>query len=670
MDGPGKPVAAVVVDTPLAHLDREFEYAVPPELDETARPGVRVRVRFAGRDLAGFVVARRERPSHPGALAPLRTVVSPEPVLTEPLLRLCRAVAHRYAGTTADVLRLAVPARHATAEKALTARPPVDPGPPEHPAGDLGPWHAYPAGPPFLHRVAAGEAPAASWTALPGQPAERDWPVALAVAAAWALHAGRGVLIVVPDHRDVERVDGALRRVLGPGRHVRLTADQGPQARYTAWLSVLRGHARCVVGTRAAAFAPVHDLGLVAWWDDGDDVLDEPRAPYPQAGQVLRIRAAHEGAALLVGGFARSVRQELALADGVDRPVAADPATVRAAAPRVLVAGEDDERSDAAAATAHLPSLAWRTAAAALGQGGSVLVQVPRRGYIPSVRCQDCREPVRCPRCHGPMTIPGPRAGASCRWCGAGWGAAGFTCPNCGGHRLRSSVVGARRTAEELGRAFPGARVITSGAGEVVASVTGNGELVVATPGAEPVPEHGYAAVLLLDAWALLDRSTLDAGVEAFRRWGAAAALARPGRDGGRVVVCGVPTGTVVPAVEALVRWDPGWLAGRELTERGLLRLPPTVVLGQVVGPRPVVAAIAGTLTVDDPELELLGPIPVARTGGPDGAEPVEGVQLLVRVPRAQAGRLAEQLAAVRAVRSARKAAERVLVRMDVSDVM
>ena len=52
------PVASVLVDLPLPHLDRPFDYAVPPELAATAVPGARVRVRLAGQDLAGFVLER------------------------------------------------------------------------------------------------------------------------------------------------------------------------------------------------------------------------------------------------------------------------------------------------------------------------------------------------------------------------------------------------------------------------------------------------------------------------------------------------------------------------------------------------------------------------------------------------------------------------------------
>jgi len=675
---PALPVAAVVVDTGLAHLDRVFEYAVPPEMAGTALPGARVRVRFAGRDLDGFVVELRDRPTHGGRLAPLSRVVSPEPVLTPETLGLCRAVADRYAGVLGDVLRLAVPKRHAAAERALAG----EASPAQVPVPEPGPWTAYPAGPSFLRRLTAGGAPSASWLALPGQPPELDWPRALAVAAGTALAAGRGALLVVPDHRDVERVDAELGTLLGKGQHVRLTADQGPQARYTAWLKVLRGHVRCVVGTRAAMFAPVHDLGLVVWWDDGDDLLTEPRAPYPHVREVLSLRAARSGAALLGGGFSRSVEVQLAVRDRVLAPVQAAPAAVRQAAPRVVVAGDDLQvERDGAAARAHLPSLAWRTAKKAL-EDGPVLVQVPRRGYLPSLSCQECREPARCPRCHGPMGLAGSGAAPTCRWCGATYGPAGFACPACDARVLRSGVVGARRTAEELGRAFPGVPVRTSGSGEVLGRVGSEPALVIATPGAEPVADGGYAATLLLDAWALLDRPALDASVEALRRWLGAAALTRGTAAGGVVVLAGAPTHTTLPAVEALVRWDPAWLAERELTERTELSLPPVVAMAQVIGPRPAVSQALAHGEVD-PAIERLGPLPfrAARSGagsrrgagagaaGPDGDRADESlVQVLLRAPLDRGPQLAASLAAMRAGRSARKEKDSVAVRMDPVD--
>ena len=612
-------MASVQVDTGLAHLDRPFEYLVPQSLAETAQPGVRVKVRFAGQDLDGFVLERRATAEHEGRLAPLRRVVSPEPVLTPAVLAAARVVAQRYAGSLGDVLRLAIPPRHAAAEKALPVQAPDLPHPPDDAGaggaaarGAAAPaWARYPAGRHFLAHLAAGGAPAASWLALPTTDPAEDWPAALAEAARTALEGGRGSVLVVPDHRDVARVDAALAAALGPGRHVRLTADQGPQARYTAWLKVLRGHVQVVVGTRAAALAPVRDLGLLAWWDDGDDLLEEPRAPYPHVREVLAARARLESCALLSAGFTRTTEVQAWVDAGDLKPIAAPPRAVRAAAPRVLVAGEGAElERDPAAASAHLPSLAWRTARDALKQG-PVLVQVPRRGYLPSMSCQTCRAPARCGHCNGPLALPAPDAVPACRWCGRT--VAHFECRQCGGGRLRSSVVGARRTAEELGRAFPGVPVHTSGAGEVLGRVTAAPSLVIATPGAEPVADGGYAAVLLLDAWASLDRPVLTAGEESVRRWFAAAALCRGAGDGGVAVLAGAPTHTTIPAVESLVRWDPAWFADRELAERSELRLPPTVRMAALTAPRKAVQEALASCSCR-PGSRPWGRCPPART--------------------------------------------------------
>jgi primosomal protein N' (replication factor Y) len=493
----------------------------------------------------------------------------------------------------------------------------------------------------------------------------------MAVAAATSLAEGRGALIVVPDHRDVDRVDAALQSLLGAGQHVRLTAGQGPQARYTAWLKVLRGHVRCVVGTRAAMFAPVHDLGLVAWWDDGDDLLVEQRAPYPHVREVLRARAGLEGAALLTGGFTRTTSVQQWVESGEVRSVCAADAARRLAAPRVLIAGEGtDVERDGAAARAHLPSAAWRAAKNAL-EHGPVLIQVPRRGYLPSLSCLACREPARCAHCHGPLALNTAGASATCRWCGKV--ATAFECSRCGGRKVRSNVVGARRTAEELGRAFPGVMVHTSGSGDVLTSVSAKASLVIATPGAEPIAENGYAATLLLDAWASLDRPTLDASEEALRRWLAAAALTRGASQGGVTVLCGAPMHTTLPLVEALVRWDPVWFAARELAERVELSLPPAARMAQLVGARVAVQRAVEMAGLDD-AVERLGPLPWAPAGRKSPAgdtsrvtapDVAPKIQLLLRVGLDDGPALTAALTRMKALRSARKDRETVGVRVD-----
>ncbi|MGE5719311.1 MAG: primosome assembly protein PriA, partial [Nocardioidaceae bacterium] len=145
------PVAQVLVDVPLAHLDRPFDYVVPAALDEVARPGVRVRVRFAGRLVDGYLVERAAASEHPGRLAQLQKVVSAEPVLAPEVLTLAREVADHYAGTVPDVLRLAVPPRHARTEARSSDRPAELP---ERPA--TGTWERYHHGQALLDAVHEG----------------------------------------------------------------------------------------------------------------------------------------------------------------------------------------------------------------------------------------------------------------------------------------------------------------------------------------------------------------------------------------------------------------------------------------------------------------------------------------------------------------------------------
>ncbi|MFE9094503.1 primosomal protein N' [Streptomyces sp. NPDC007264] len=665
------PVARVLVDKGVLHLDRYFDYAVPEDLDAVARPGVRVRVRFGaggrtvregrregGGLIDGFLVERVPESDYAGPLAALAQVVSPEPVLSPELLGLARAVADRYAGSLADVLQLAVPPRHARAEAATTGPPPPPPPPPVP-----GSWQRYGRGPQFLASLAAGGAPRAVWTALPGP----EWAEEIARAVQAALASGRGALVVVPAGRPAARVDAALRALLGDGQHAVLTADAGQERRYREWLAVRRGSVRAVVGTRAAMFAPVHNLGLVVVWDDGDSGHSDDHAPHPHVREVLELRATRDKCGFLLGSWSCTVEAAQLVESGWAAPLVADRDRVRAAAPLIRTVGDADLARDEAARAARLPTLAWEVAREGLRRG-PVLVQVPRRGYVPRTACARCRVPARCRSCAGPLAAQ--QAGElRCGWCGREETA--WRCPECGGARLRAQIVGARRTAEELGRAFPAVAVRTSGREQVLDTVPGTPALVVSTPGAEPVAEGGYAAALLLDGWAMLGRPDLRSGEEALRRWLGAAALVRPQSAGGTVVVVAEPT---LRPVQALVRWDPVGHAVRELAERAELGFPPVSRMAAVSGPPEAVSGLLAEARLPS-DAEVLGPVPVPagepgrqrRAGGPPPGERWE--RALVRVPPGSGAALASALKTALAARTARGGSEAVRIRIDPPDI-
>lgn len=655
-----EPIARVLPMLSVPHLDREFDYLVSAEQSDDAQPGVRVRVRFHGRLVDGFVLERRNDTDHTGKLGWLDRVVSPEPVLTPEIRRLVDAVAARYAGTRPDVLRLAVPARHARVEREPVAAPPLPVIGPVDPAA----WQAYGRGGQFLAALAESRAARAVWQALPGEP----WADRFAEAAAQTIRAGRSVLAIVPDQRDLDTLWRAATARIDQRCVVALSAGLGPAARYRRWLAALRGAARLVLGTRSAVFAPLSDLGLVMLWADADDSLAEPRAPYPHAREVAMLRAHQARCAALIGGYARTAEAHALVRGGWAHDIVAARPVVRARTPRVIALDDSGyaEERDPAARTARIPSIALRAARSSLEGGAPVLVQVPRRGYVPSLACGRCRAIARCRQCTGPLSLqdaPGhrPQKTPVCRWCGRAEPA--LRCARCGSDAVRAVVVGARRTAEELGRAFAGTPVVTSAGDAIVDEVAARPALVVATPGAEPRAGGGYGAALLLDTWALLGRQDLRAAEDALWRWMTAAALVRPRGDGGVVLAVAESS---IPTVQSLIRWDPVGHAEAELNARGEVGLPPAVHMAAIDGAAGAVGALLQETRLPE-GADVLGPVdlpPGVRrpAGTPAG---VAVTRMLVRVRREDGLALAVALRRGVGVLSARQNHEPVRVQMD-----
>ncbi|MDO5750701.1 MAG: primosomal protein N' [Rothia sp. (in: high G+C Gram-positive bacteria)] len=734
--GVPNPVARICVDTTVPHLDRPFDYAVPPELSEQAVIGARVRVAFGPQRVTGYILERVERTDYAKPLAPILSVLSAFPAVAPETFELAEDVAARFASTRANVLRLALTPRIAGVEKKYAAAFPSyseycgltrentnsdlenestknvvektnqaesgaenDPenqslvssgshseslgesgstartesslagseatslaigdtteGSAEHTLGtgaatepatetsetasetepalnctdeairsyllggfapftlnpavavpDTSAYTPYINGSEFLEDIAAGHAARAVMSVLPSTP-DTSWADLLAIALAQAAAHGRGAIAVVPDSKSLDTLEEALRERVSENDYTRISSDQKPYSRYHGYLKARLGLVPIVIGTRAAAYAPVANLGFIACWDDGDSNLIERRAPYCHVRDVLLLRAQKAKAAALFAGYFMSIETARLVNTGWASYVHADRATVRAFTPQVLSTGDDYQLArDPLARIARIPQLAFIQARKALA-AGPVLVQVARGGYLPTLRCQRCFMPARCTECRGPLEIVAGSSLPSCTWCGHL--ASTWSCAECGNRTWRAGTIGATRTAEELGRAFPNVPVISSSGDHVRAHIGSEPALVIATPGAEPRVPGGYAAALLLDADSMLRFDSLRAPEAALRRWMNAAALVRSASVGGVVVT----TASYSPVEQALVRWDPGWFARYELEERFEVGLPPAVRSAAITGAREDVQAFIDACSLPE-TVRISGPIPVSAHG-------------------------------------------------------
>lgn len=651
------PIARVLPLLGLSHLDREFDYRVTEAQADDAQVGTRVRVRFGGKLVDGIVTKRVDASDYKGSLQWLKSVYSPEVVLPQRLWQAVERVATRYAGARSDVIRMALPARHARAEKKDTSQRWEDLGPTRDP--DLSEWSAYHYGDSFVRAVLDCRTARCAWQITPGE----HWAHAVAALAVKTVLEGHGALVVVPDARDMNAVYAAALRYVAACQVTLLHGTElGAEARYQRFLSILRGQGKLVIGTRSAAWAPVADLQLAIVLFDGDENLADPRAPYCHAREVLTTRSAIEGFSLIIGGHSRTAETQLMVESGWLHGLEPSREIVRARSPRIQAVADSDfelEKDPRARAT-RIPAIGFSAIREAAASGRPALIHNPRSGYIPVLACRSCRTPARCRHCHGPLGIPerhngtGDPALPTCRWCGRV--ERHFCCPECGDQQLRSVVLGVERTAAELGRAFSGVRVMVSGGERVVSEVPEEPGIVVATPGAEPDVAGGgyYGAALILDTWAMLGRQDLRATEEAFARWCAVTAKVAPHREGGRVIVVAEPH---VPVVQELIRWDPVAAARRELGARGEAGFPPTVHIAAVDGSERTVLSFLEEVELPE-DSESLGPVSLPMGCRPPAhyneADYGPAQRLLIRVPVRQRDALGTALKSARARRTIR----------------
>ncbi|QRV02948.1 hypothetical protein JTE88_04310 [Arcanobacterium phocisimile] len=570
------PVARIVVDVPHMHMGSLFDYEVPEKFADVA-VGARVMVDLGSQRVQGFIVERVESTAFHATLRPIQRVVSPIPVLDERIYELAQVVACRQSSTVASCLRLAIPQRHARAEREFLEVPAVSHQPIERP--EVSQWQPYAGGKELVEQLCAG----ASERAVV-QVRSIDSILELSSSLIQAtMHSGRNVIFVVPTVRQAESYAQELTRRLGVQVSL-LLSEHAPDVRYRQFLDIKSGNSRVIVGTRHAAWAPAQNLGLVLLVDDQHKSLIEQRNPYIHARDLLRERSVIDQCAMVCLNFGPSVELSYDTQHDARAVVPANPRDKHALAQVVTAASLAYEGEP----WSRMPSSVFTIIRSGL-ERGDVLVTVPRSGYIPVVACVRCREIATCPTCDGRLGYYAPDKPAQCSRCGIV--VDHFTCKHCRGHQLKPVRIGSHRTAQEIGRAFRGVPIHIGGFQTEISPSGDENAIIIATPGQIPKRPERYAAAVVLDAGFLLRSENLNTEVYFLRALAHICATVQPHSAGGQVLI----VGDVPPALTLVVKhWDMHGWALKALRERQELGLPPVNVWVRIAGTRAVLRSYLG----------------------------------------------------------------------------
>lgn len=524
-DAPAERVVRVLPDVPA--IDKTFDYLVPDAVGDQVRVGTVVRVQLHGRRVGAWVVADGVEPPPGVALRPLAKVTGWGPAAD--LIDLAHWAAWRWAGRPASLLGTASP-DHAV------------PGLPRAGAARVG--HVPVAAVPDELVDAAF---ARERTVLRLPPAADRYPVALAAAAAGP------ALILTASVGQARHLGLRLRRA---GVDVAIMPKE--------WAAARAG-ARVVVGSRAAAWAPVVDLRTVVVFDEHDEVYQEERTPTWHARDVAVERARRAGAAAVLVSPVPTLE-----AQAWGPVVAPSRAAERDGWPILDIVdrrGEDPGRT----------GLYSERLVASIRADERVVCVLNRTGRSRLLACATCGEATRCEACQAAVAQRDDGQ-LTCARCGA---TRPLVCQACGATTLKNLRAGVSRVREEL-EALAKVRVVEVTGAHVLDP--GDLERAHLFVGTEAVLHqiHQASVVAFLDFDQELLAPRYRAAEQALALLARAARVVGGRRGGGRVVVQ-----TRQPhheVLQAVLHADPARASAVERTRREFLRFPPVTALAAVSG--------------------------------------------------------------------------------------
>ena len=526
------PYARVRVDTGVFHLDQLYDYQIPEKLSEFIQVGVRVQLPFGGRETEGIVVERVGVPERAGELKSITRVLSPVPIASAQSLSLIDTVAAHFAANPWDVIRSAVPPRVASVDKNFA---------------HFG-----------LHNQNKGKHSVEFQTLAPYIQAH-DQVVKLVLN-----NIGSGsVLVIAPDEKDVDLIVRSLDA--DDVTALKLTAAMPREERYRNYLLAMHGEKCVVVGTRSAIFAPLNNLSAIIIHKESSHDHYEIRSPGWNSRSVALMRSKSEAVKLILTGFSPSIEVSQ-LIDEREVKYLNSKETVSI---KPFTPGEG----------ALLPGRIFAEVKKALSVG-PVLFIAPRKGYGNALLCAHCRNVAMC-ECGGRLSVAAKSKAPSCVHCGKLF--QGWKCSFCNRDKQYLAGRGIERAAEEISRAFPKFPVIISAGDVIKGRIEHKPSLVLATSGAQPQVEGGYAAVVILDGMRFFSHTDLRTQERARELFLETSSLIS--KDGAVLLVIDDSH----PIVSAIARWNVAPLLKRELSERTELHLPPSVfsvvlVMDQLIG--------------------------------------------------------------------------------------
>jgi len=584
------PVAAVLVDTPVSHLEGIYDYLVPLHLENSAVYGTKVVVPFGNTQVDGLVVGRKNESDQIKKLKMITDISSPSGLISKQVMEHLELVRNRFGGSFWNLLRSALPARIAKEEKVIEDTK-------------------------FQANANDYESPQlrdligrSDYGMLVGKQ-RLKWAVNLPVGISSndfvneivKLRAQTGqVLVIVPDEKDLLILRKDLSIFFGKS-YLEMGTHLGKSERYRNFLTARFTKPSLILSTRSGVFTALEENSTVVVLSDLDQSHYEQHSPGWNTRDVSLLRSKDTSLIFISASHSLEISRLIEIGW-------LEKKNYRSKNGIQIVTAENG-----------------RSFVSSLKKGiaqGNVLVTVAEKGYANLFLCARCRNTASC-NCGGKLQIQGANSIPVCYLCNAQQ--RDWHCQYCGESKPYVISKGIDRNAEEIGRAVPKASILISSGSKQITELPSGKHIVLATAGSEPIGR--FSSLILLDGERMFNRPSLRAEEFARFQWFSSLCKVLPNSE------VYVTLQNHHPVVQSMLKADSNSGSSLELINREKAKLPPFYRVAVVIGASPEVSKFAENLR-SNKDYEITGPVKFDQSQS----------KLIIRVRLEEGGNLVDLL--------------------------
>ena len=242
-----------------------------------------------------------------------------------------------------------------------------------------------------------------------------------------------------------------------PGRVAVLHSKLSAGEQFDEWWRIREGAFDVVIGSRGAIFAPQPDLGLIVIDEEHEWTYKQhDHSPRYHARSVAIKLAELTGAVVILGSATPEVSSYYRSQRGHYRLLGL-PERIATGEKRIEIL---DLRQELRAGNRSIFSRSLTEGIKqALAAKEQVILFLNRRGSATFVQCRDCGYVLRCKRCDVSLTYHSTKEDLVCHRCNYRR-AMPPVCPQCSSKRIKFLGTGTQKVEDEIGRAFPEARLL------------------------------------------------------------------------------------------------------------------------------------------------------------------------------------------------------------------